>query len=110
MKTKPQSIYEDRIPCDCGGWKKPAVFKVEGFEVRGWKCQKCGDIEYSDDINKVLTLKRLRQSPIEVKAREVGNTEILTIPREVTQLMSIKRGRRLLIRPKTMRSFEVEVR
>ena len=66
---------------DCGGWKKSKTFKVEGFEVRGWQCAKCGDIEYSDDINKVLVFKKLQRSPIEVKAREVGNTEILTIPR-----------------------------
>lgn len=52
-----KSLYKDRVPCDCGGWKIPKAFKVEGFEVRGWQCKKCGDIEYSDDIGKVLTIK-----------------------------------------------------
>ncbi len=107
MKVK--SLYKDKVPCDCGGWKVPRIFKVGGFEVRGWQCSKCGDIEYSDDIDKVLTLKKLQRVPIKVKAREVGNTDVLTIPKQMSDIMGIRKGQKLTIRPKSLKKFEVEV-
>jgi hypothetical protein len=104
-----KSLYKDNVPCDCGGWKAPKRFKVEGFEMRGWQCQRCGDIEYSDEIDKILVLKKLRHTPIEVRARVVGNTEVLTIPKQVCELLGLRKGQKLLIKPKDLRSFDVEV-
>lgn len=104
-----KSLYEDKVPCDCGSWKAPKLFRVEGFEVRGWQCRKCSDIEYSDDIDKVLMFKKLQRAPIAVKTREVGNTEVMTIPKQVSELMGIKKGHKLFIKPKGLKRFEVEV-
>lgn len=104
-----KTLYEDTVPCDCGRVKYPKLFNVEGFKVRGWQCKKCGEIEYSDDIDKVLTFRKLQKTPIPVKAREIGHSEVMTIPKPIATLMSIKKGDKLLIRPESMNKFEARV-
>ena len=56
MKVK--SIYEDEVKCDCGGWMRPKNFLVDNAGVRGWQYTKCKNIDYSDDIEKVLAMTK----------------------------------------------------
>ena len=50
-------LKKDKIRCVCGKLAYPKIFNVEGFKIKGWQCAKCGRIEYSDEINEVLSIK-----------------------------------------------------
>ena len=36
-------LKKEVIKCICGEWTKPKVFHIEGFDVRGSECPKCGE-------------------------------------------------------------------
>ncbi len=105
-----EAFYGQDLECDCGGVMKPKVFNVEGSRVRGWECGECGRIDYSDDIDAVLQLRKLRGQCLEVVARAVGNSEVVTIPKPIAQLMGIRKGDRLCIRAESLTRFEVSKR
>ncbi|GEM_PF-2081612 len=90
MKNK--NIYEDELECDCGGTMKPKTFNVEGFEVRGWECMKCRRVDYSDDINVALTIKKFRKHGASLKLRQVGDTVVITVPKEIREALAMKAG------------------
>lgn len=73
-------LEKDKIKCVCGEFAKPKIFNVEGFKIKGWECVKCGRIEYSDEINKVLTIKKLKKQPISVRVGTLGFIRIYKNP------------------------------
>jgi len=89
---KAKTIYEDELECECGGTMKPKTFNVEGFAVRGWECEKCRRIDYSDDINFFLTLKKFKKQGASLKLRQVGDTMVITIPKEIREALKLKSG------------------
>ena len=95
MKAK--SVYKDDVKCDCGGWMKPKTFLVDNSSVRGWQCPKCKNIDYSDDIEKVLTMKKLKKHPMTIKVRELGDSEVIAIPKQVQHAFAVKKGERLFM-------------
>lgn len=95
MKAK--SVYEDEAKCDCGNWMMPKIFLVDNIEVRGWQCAKCKNIDYSDDIEKVLAIKKLKKNPMAIKVRELGDSEIIAIPKQVQDAFAVKKGEKLFM-------------
>lgn len=107
MKSK--SIYEDELDCECGGTMRPKLFNVEGFDVRGWQCQKCGRIDYSDDINVVLAVKKFKKEGASLKLRKVGDTMVITIPKEIRQGLHLKEGEEVKMYPLSNKKVMIEI-
>ena len=107
MMTK--TIYEDELKCECGGSMKPKLFDIEGIPVRGWECRKCRRIEYSDDINLVLTIKKYKKQGASLKLRQVGDTVVITIPKEIREAMQLKAGEDVKLYPVSKKKVMIEV-
>lgn len=107
--TQIKSIYVDDLDCECGGTMKPKTFNVEGFEVRGWQCQKCNRIDYSDDINVALTIKKFKKTGATLKLRKVGDTVVITIPKEIREALELKEGEDVKMYPLSKKKVVIEI-
>ncbi len=107
--TKAKTIYEDELKCDCGGTMKPKLFNVEGFDVRGWQCKKCGRIDYSDDMNVVLTIKKFKKAGALLKLRRVGDTIVITIPKEIREALKLREGEDVKMYPLSKKKVMIEI-
>ena len=104
-----KTIYKDELECECGGSMKPKLFDIEGIPVRGWECRKCRRIEYSDDINLVLTIKKYKKQGALLKLRQVGDTVVITIPKEIREAMQLKVGEDVKLYPVSKKKVVIEI-
>ncbi len=109
MMAKAKTIYEDELECECSGTMKPKLFNVEGFDVRGWQCKKCSRIDYSDDINLALTIKKYRKKGAMLKLRKVGDTVVITIPKEIREALELEEGEDVKMYPLSKRKVMIEI-
>lgn len=109
MKKK-KPLTEQKLKCDCGEWASPKTFKVEGFKVRGWFCKKCKEIWYSDDINQVLMMNKLKKQPIAVKVGRLGESQIVRIPKDICTAVGLKVGKKVLVYPNSRDTIEIKIR
>lgn len=95
------------MKCGCGAEMK--IKKVEIFPElfsEGYKCLKCGDIEFNEiQMRKALQMKE-RAITIMVKRKlgKVGGSLVLRIPKEVEESLNLKSGRdvRIIVEKKKM--------
>jgi len=107
--AKAKIIYEDELECECGGTMVPKLFNVEGFDVRGWQCKKCDRIDYSDDMNVVLTIKKFKKRGAILKLRKVGDTVVITIPKEIREALELKEGEDVKLYPLSKKKVMIEI-
>lgn len=107
--AKAKTVYEDEVDCECGSIMKPAVFNIEGFSMRGWKCKKCGRVDYSDDINLLLTVRKFKKQGAHLKLRKVGDTVVITIPKEIREALRLRPGGDVRMYPIAKNKVLVEV-
>lgn len=103
------AFYNKKIRCECGKWAKPKTFNVEGFWVRGWQCPKCDRIEYSDDINRVLMINKLKKQHLRVKVGVLGQSKIVRMPKELLEVVDLAKGETIDIYPESPRKIAIEV-
>ncbi len=103
------NLLKEEIQCIKGHLAKPKTFNVQGFEVRGWQCNKCGEIEYSDDIQKYLIWNKLRKNPLRVKVGVLGSSAIIRLPKEFLRLFNLKKGRFVELVPESMNKISLTV-
>ena len=73
----------------CKGELNPHKEESGGVEIKGWKCKKCGETFFlaSEMMRwEVLTGKR---SDIARKARKIGNSIVVTIPKKLVKEIGI---------------------
>ncbi len=82
------------MECVCGETAKESHTNIEGYKVRSWKCEKCGE-EYLDssDAEFVLLISKTRKHPIKVKVGVLGESYIIRIPKELAEIMHIAKGK-----------------
>ena len=84
----------DELKCvKCGKWAKPNTIRLEGFKVRGWKCRKCGESYlHPVDANRVLAYNKLKNEVINAKLSYSGNSLIIRIPKNIVNVLGLKKG------------------
>ncbi|PIU21426.1 MAG: hypothetical protein COT15_02250 [Candidatus Diapherotrites archaeon CG08_land_8_20_14_0_20_34_12] len=100
----------NKINCVCGKTAKQKDFNVQGFQVKGWQCPSCKRIEYSDDINKVLVIRKLQKNPIIAKIGILGESKIVRLPKQLDEIMLIKKGELVEIYPESLTKIAIEVK
>jgi len=95
------------IKCDCGGTlvlKKLEI--MPDLFSEGYKCQKCGDTEFTEEQMRSALKKKEKAIKLMVtrKLGRVGGSLILRIPNSATKAMNLKSGKevRVLIESKKM--------
>lgn len=85
------------------------LFNIEGFDVRGWQCRECSRVDYSDDINVVLTIKKFKKKGATLKLRRVGDTIVITIPKDIREAMELKEGEDVKMYPLSKKKVVIEI-
>lgn len=87
---KNEHWYEKRNCHNCDGVMLRNKTEICGFEVRGWKCKKCGEsILLGADAQRVMVFNQLKKG-IPVKLGTLGNSYIIRIPKRVYDALEMK--------------------
>lgn len=80
-------LYETRVICEgCGKVTKRDIAIRDGFEIRRWRCRDCSKIWYHPkDIEEYNRFVELKNKGYKVKLRMVGNSWIISIPKEIVK-------------------------
>ena len=89
-----QDIFENTVVCDVCNAKTIKDKSVkDGFVLRLWHCPECEKVWYHpDDLHEYNEFNKLRNKNFQVKLRMVGNSYIVSIPREIIEFNEIRKG------------------
>jgi len=84
-------IYDTTMVCDnCNIRTKKEIVHKDGFELRAWVCPSCKKHWYHP--NDEMEYKRyqiLKQRNFDVKLREVGNSWVVSVPKEIIRFEEV---------------------
>jgi len=100
----------EEIPCECGAMASRCTVKYRNYEVRGWVCKKCKkEYIHPEDSLKVSKLEALKKSHLRVKIRTVGQSLVITLPKEIAELYGLEKGETVELSPENMKKIEIEI-
>ena len=98
----------EEIPCECGDMAGKSAIKYKSYEVRGWICKKCGkEYIHPEDSLKISKLEALKKNGIRVKVRTVGQSLVITLPKELVDIYGLEKGEIVELTPENMRKIEI---
>jgi len=104
-------IDNDELKCDCGSWAKPSKLRLEGKEVRGWKCKKCGmEFIHPEDAQTILYLNKLKKQALEVKIGSLGSNQIIRFPKQVSTALNVHSGDTAAIKVCSDNKLEIQIK
>ena len=100
----------EEIPCECGGMAGKSTVNYKGYEVRGWTCKKCKkEYIHPEDSLKISKLEALKKNGIKVKVRTVGQSLVITLPKELVELYGLEKGEFVELTPGSLNKIEIGV-
>jgi len=86
-----KDVYDSVMLCDqCNGKTEKTQVSKDGFRIRAWHCPKCKKLWYHPlDMRDYQEYILLRNKDFQVKLREVGNSWIVSIPKEIIRFEEI---------------------
>jgi len=90
-----EDMFDAEIQCNkCGSKTQKSYVIKSGFKVRTWHCINCGKVWYHPgDMENFEKFKELKKKDYEVKLREVGNSWIVSIPKEIIRFQEISKSK-----------------
>jgi DNA-directed RNA polymerase subunit M/transcription elongation factor TFIIS len=85
---------------ECGGRLEKVSVKREGVSLEAWKCSKCGEEYYSSEQVTKYEIMTGKMKKYVRKARIIGMSIVVTIPKELTEKYDIDQGELLYFEPK----------
>lgn len=86
------------------------TFDMEGFEIRGWKCSKCGEEAFhGEDAEIYLLYKKLQKTPVKAKVGVLGKSTVLRIKKEIVEVLGLEKGDEIRIKIEPPRKVVIEV-
>ena len=82
--------------CECGG--EMSLTEVEiasGIKSAGYKCKKCGEIEFTEEHMREALRKKEKaiKTVVTRKIGEIGGSLVIRIPKSVENQMKLKSGK-----------------
>jgi len=89
------TMKNDEMKCYCGKWAKPAVLKIEGLSLRGWKCS-CGEqyLEPEDSL-RLSAYKQLKTKQATGTVTRTGNSLAIRVSKEIATVFRLKPGEKV---------------
>lgn len=86
-----RDIYETTMLCDkCQKETQKSTVERDGFSLRTWHCFSCGEKWYHpSDLEEYQRFMKLKERDFHVKLRSVGNSWIVSIPKEIIRFQEI---------------------
>ena len=90
-----KDLRKEGIICvSCGTATKPRMFKIEGLDVRGSECPKCGEGYLNgEDAMKVSEYRKLKDEIMEGKISTAGNSYVLRLPIDLIRGLGLTKGK-----------------
>lgn len=86
-------MKKEKLKCVCGTWTKPKMFRIEGFQVRGSECPKCGESYLNpDDAYRLSEYRKIKDAVLDAKVAMAGNSFVVRLPIELVRAMGLKKG------------------
>lgn len=87
-----KDIYDTTMMCDgCNVCTHKETIHKEGFILRTWHCSKCNKLWYHPlDLENYKQYSDLKKKEFQVKLRSVGNSWIVSIPKEIIRFEEIQ--------------------
>ena len=97
----------ESIPCECGKKAKKSIIKYKEYEVRGWKCS-CGkSYIHPEDSLKISKLEKLKKHGVKVKVGIVGQSMVIRIPKELSEIYGFKKGKNIELVPENLKRLGI---
>ncbi len=82
------------MKCECGEVMEKKRVEVAGILSEGYKCPKCGEVEFTEkQMRKMLAQKeKLLKIAVTRKIGQVGGSLVLRIPRSVEEALNLEKG------------------
>lgn len=97
-----------KIPCSCGKMAVQTTLKYKQYWVRGWKCP-CGESYiHPEDSLRISKLEKLKS--VKVKIGIVGQSMVIRIPRDFTEVYNLEKGEQVELVPEGLRTMEIKVK
>ena len=91
----------------CKKIAKPAKLKFQGYDIEGWKCE-CGERYYDpEQAQRILSLNKMKDKPIEIKLNRIRSNLILRIPTAVEQVLDLKESKSIKLKIVDLKRIEV---
>ncbi|MBI4919327.1 hypothetical protein HY837_05310 [archaeon] len=89
-----RDIWEENLLCtSCNSKTEKIVLSKDNFNIRTWKCKSCKKSwPHPLDYKKFEGWKEIKDQRFNVKIREVGNSAVVSLPREILSFKEIKMG------------------
>ncbi|MBI5635514.1 AbrB/MazE/SpoVT family DNA-binding domain-containing protein [Candidatus Micrarchaeota archaeon] len=97
------------MDCACGALAEYKTnLRFNGVTLDGWKCHKCGEEYHNPEIvERILLLNKLKKHKYCLKLSQVRSNLILRIPKEVGEVLNLKKGEEMGFRLKNDNTIEI---
>ena len=86
-------LKKEIIKCVCGRWTKPKMFHIDGFDVRGSECPKCGEAYLNgEDSQRLSEYRKIKNAIMEGRIGKSGNSYVIRVPIDVIRALGLKKG------------------
>jgi len=87
------NLKKEIVKCTCGEWTVPKIFHIEGFDVRGSDCPKCGEAYLNgEDANRVSVFRKIKDAILEGRVSKSGNSYVIRLPIDLVRALGLKKG------------------
>lgn len=109
MSAKQVNINKwKEIPCECGKMAKKATLRYKHYEVRGWKCSACKrEYIHPEDSIKISRFEKIRKVRMRVKVGVVGQSKVIRIPKELSDVYGLEKGEKVELVPETLKKLGI---
>ncbi len=87
-------LKKESVKCICGEWTKCRIFHIEGLEIRGSECPKCGEAYLNgDDSYRLSEFRKVKDANLEGKIAKSGNSYVVRLPIDLVRAFDLKKGK-----------------
>jgi CxxC motif-containing protein len=92
----------------CGKTAKRAKLRFQGAEIDGWRCS-CGE-EYFDpeQAQRILLFNKILTKEYKVKLGQIRSNLIVRIPTELSEVLGLHKGEKVLLRADGEKKLHIE--
>ena len=103
-------LKKEIVKCTCGKWTKPKIFHIEGFDVRGSVCPKCGEAYLNgEDSYRLSEFRKVKDSILEGKVSMAGNSYVIRLPIDLVRALGLKKGEKVQLSVKNNHQIVLSV-
>ncbi len=104
------NMKKESVKCVCGEWTTPKMFHIEGFDVRGSECPKCGESYLNgEDAYTLSNFRKIKDMIMECKIAKSGNSYVVRLPIDVVRALRLESGEKVHLSVKTPHEILITV-